>query len=97
MSAPWEFKCPKGWKVARTWGDGYVCMEVGGGLRVIVDCAVKADGNQLIHVSFSRKGWTPNHADACKVKQDFIGDRYAYAVFPPRDRYVNIHEHCLRD
>jgi len=91
----WEFEVPKGWELLHRWGDGYALREIGGGLRVLVDCEVKADGNRWIHVSFSRKDWTPNHADTCKIKAAFIGDRYAYAVFPPADRYVNIHEHCL--
>lgn len=30
------------------------------------------------------------------VKDAFIGpDRYAYSVWVPRDRHVNIHRHCL--
>ena len=91
----WEFQCPNGWRVIQRWGDGWVCGEIGGGLRVIVDCETKADGNHWIHVSYSRKGWTPSHDDTCKVKAAFIGNRYAYAVFPPADRYVNIHAHCL--
>ena len=30
------------------------------------------------------------------VKLAFIGpEKYAYAVWPPTDKYVNIHPHCL--
>lgn len=92
---PWEFVCPKGWEVIERWGDGFAVREIGGGLRVLIDCAEKEDGNHWVHVSFSRKSWTPNHADTVKIKDAFIGDRYAYVVYPPSSEYVNIHSHCL--
>ena len=93
----WVFLLPKGWQLLQRWGDyGFACSEVGGGLRVLVDCEEKADGKRWLHVSYSRKGWTPSHADTCKVRDAFIGsNRYCYAVFPPSGRYVNIHPHCL--
>ncbi len=91
----WEFQCPNGWKLIDRWGDGYCLREIGGGLRVIIDCSEKEDGNRWIHVSYSRKDWTPGHLDTVKVKAAFLGDRYAYVVYPPMERYVNIHEHCL--
>jgi hypothetical protein len=92
----WEFKCPKGWEVIRPWGEGYACGQKGGGLRVIIDCEQKADGSPWLHVSVSRKSWTPTHEDMALVKHDFIGDdRYAYSIWPPVEHYVNIHQHCL--
>jgi hypothetical protein len=92
----WSFECPNGWEVVQRWGDGFACREKGGGLRVLIDCEEKEDGYEWLHVSYSRKAWTPNHDDSVKVKRAFLGeDRYAYAVFPPRQLYVNIHEHCL--
>lgn len=91
----WNFVCPVGWKTIQQFGEGFALTEIGGGLRVIVDCTEKLDGNQWIHVSYSRKDWPPSHADTCKVKAAFIGERYAYAVFPPADKYVNIHPNCL--
>lgn len=96
MSKPWVFQCPAGWRVIQRWGDaGFACQQYTGGLRVLVDCEQKSDGNRWLHVSVSRKDWTPNHADMATVKRDFIGERYAYAVWPPSDKYVNIHPHCL--
>lgn len=89
----WIFECPKGWTVIQPWGEGYAVQR--GSLRVIVDCEVKSDGNEWIHVSYSRKTYTPTHDDTVAVKEAFIGDRYAYAVLPPKERYVNIHPHCL--
>lgn len=92
----WEFQCPTDWEVIQPWGDGFACRQKRGGLRVIVDCEVKVDGSPWMHVSVSRKAWTPTHEDMALVKHDFIGDdRYAYAVWPPQEHYVNIHPHCL--
>ncbi len=92
----WTFTCPDGWQVIQRWGDGYACQEIRGGLRVLVDCEEKADGQRWLHVSYSRKDWVPSHADTCKVRDAFIGtERYAYAVFPPSEKYVNIHPNCL--
>ena len=90
-----EFDIPTGWEFIERWGDGWALRQKDGGLRVIVDCEVKDDGNEWIHVSYSRAKETPNHYDTVRVKEAFLGDRYAYAVFPPSDRYVNIHRHCL--
>jgi hypothetical protein len=91
----WKFACPEGWEILGRWGDGFALRQQGGGLRVLIDCEFKSDGQPWLHVSYSRKDWTPNHADTLSVKQAFIGDRYTYAVFPPSSLYVNIHEHCL--
>jgi hypothetical protein len=91
----WTFECPKGWSILQPWGDGFALVDDHRTLKVIIDCEVKSDGQEWIHVSYSRKSWTPTHEDTCKVKAAFIGDRYAYAVFPPAERYVNIHPHCL--
>jgi hypothetical protein len=91
----WEFECPKGWEVLQPWGGGYALHEIGGGLKVIIDCETKSDGNEWIHVSYSRRTYTPTHDDTIKVRLAFLGDRYAYAVLPPPEHYVNIHSHCL--
>lgn len=95
LLADWEFSCPPGFRVVSDWGWGYALHEINGGLRVLVDASIKADDQVWLHVSYSRKGWVPNHADTCKIKTAFIGERYAYAVFPPSDQYVNIHPNCL--
>lgn len=91
----WGDRIPKKWLFVQMWqGTAYAFRQ--GDLRVIVDCCEKEDGNQWIHVSYSRKSWAPTHGDTILVKETFIGpDRYAYAVFPAKDRYVNIHPYCL--
>lgn len=90
----WQFTCPPGWEVISRWGEGYALRSEG--LRVIVDCERKSDGKYWLHVSVSRKDWSPSHEDMAKVKRSFIGDRrYAYSVWPPAKLYVNIHPNCL--
>ncbi len=91
----YEFDVPRGFEFIKKWGDGWALRQKDGGLRVIVDCEIKEDGNEWVHVSYSRAKETPSHADTCRVKKAFLGDRYAYAVFPPASKYVNIHEYCL--
>ena len=86
---------PKNWHYLGKWGDGH-CFAHKNGLRVIIDCEVKADLRRWVHVSMSRLKWNPSHEDMAMVKRAFIGnDRYAYSVWPPEEQYVNIHKHCL--
>ncbi len=93
MKAWWGHEFPKGWLYTGEWGNGYAFQDRG--LRVLVDCAEKEDGNMWVHVSYSREKWAPSHDDTMRVRGAFIGDRFAYAVFPTKDRYVNIHPFCL--
>ena len=85
---------PKDWHQIGWWGNGHLFVHKNG-LRLLIDCEEKEDGRKWLHVSVSRKNWNPSHDDMCLVKEAFIGDRYAYAVYPPKQVYVNIHSHCL--
>jgi hypothetical protein len=85
---------PKDWHFIEWWGDGHAFAHTNG-LRLLIDCGPKEDKRQWLHVSVSRRKWVPSHEDMCLVKHDFIGSRYAYAVYPPSDVYVNIHSYCL--
>lgn len=85
---------PKGWRILQPWGSGYALMS-STALRAIIDCSQKDDGQWWCHLSVSRGSRTPTHEDMCEAKRAFFGDRYAYAVHPPQERYVNIHQHCL--
>ena len=85
---------PVGWRITLPWGFGYA-LQNGNGLRVLIDCSQKEDDRWWVHVSVSRATRTPTHEDMALVKRDFIGDRYAYSIWPPTDKYVNIHAHCL--
>jgi hypothetical protein len=92
-SCDWDYKTPRGWTILQPCGSGLALKK--GELLVIIDCSIKQDGNCYIHVSVSRPNRTPNHEEMKAVKNDFLGDRYAYSVWPPANKYVNIHKHCL--
>ncbi len=89
----WDFKCPRGWRVLHPWGNGLALQH--GDLKVIIDCSPKKDGECWLHVSASRVNRTPSHEDMALIKTAFLGERYAYSVWPPSEKYVNIHKHCL--
>jgi hypothetical protein len=66
------------------------------GLVVIESVLRYGDGRLWHHVSYSRAGRLPDHADTLAVRRAFIGEsREAYSVWPPRARYVNEHPFCL--
>lgn len=85
---------PDGWTVLQPFGDGNAYAHRSG-LRVIVSTADYPDGREWMHVSVSRKDRLPSWDDLQFVKHVFVGERYAYQVFPPSDRHINIHEFCF--
>lgn len=85
---------PRGWFVTGMWGCGYI-LRHRSGLVAIIDCSQKEDDRWWVHVSVSRAKSIPTHDDMALAKTDFLGDRYAYSVWPSRERYVNIHPNCL--
>ena len=49
-----------------------------------------------LHVSCSRPDIIPTHDQMAEVKDLFVGpDRWAYSVWAPADRHINIHERVL--
>jgi hypothetical protein len=86
---------PPGWQVIQPWGCGWA-LQNSNGLRAIIDCERKEDDRYWVHLSISRVGRTPTHEDMAAAKRAFFGDaHYAYSVFPPKSKYVNIHGYCL--
>ena len=63
-------------------------------LLAILSCAMEADGRAWLHLSVSRtaKDRLPSHGEMRLCKELFLGDREAYAVWPPKARYVNLVE-----
>lgn len=79
----------------RRFGDGYAAQDRTG-LRVICSTAPFEDGREWLHVSLSREKRLPSWEDMKLAKSIFCADRrYAYQVFPPPEKFVNIHEFCL--
>lgn len=65
------------------------------GIYVIASPA-KYDGQEWLHISFSRKSRIPDYKDIQLVRKDFIGkDKKCFMVFPSEEHYVNIAENCL--
>lgn len=65
------------------------------GLYVIVS-PTKYNGEEWLHVSFSRKSRIPDYKDIQLVRKDFIGtDKKSIMVFPSEEHYVNIAKYCL--
>lgn len=85
---------PAGWSILKTWGLGYALQDRTG-LRLLIDCEQKEDDRFWVHISVSRAARLPTHGEMCAIKTAFLGDRYAYAVYPPTSEYVNIHAFCL--
>ena len=81
-----NFQAPLGWEVIQQWGDGWALRQLHGGLRVLIDCECKDDGKRWIHVSVSRKSWTPTHQDMALVKQDFFLPSNSASFRQPEDR-----------
>lgn len=86
---------PDGWTVLEPWGDGNA-YQYRDGLRVIVSTSGFLDGRDWMHISCSRHNRLPSFDDLKFVKNTFAGkDRYAYQVFPPLNKHINIHPFCL--
>ena len=65
-------------------------------MSVIVSGAVEQDGKRWVHVSVARPTRLPSYDDMAWAKQTFMGaDAYAYSVWAPVDKHVNIHPWCL--
>lgn len=64
-------------------------------LVAIVSCGQERDGRWWMHLSVSHKNRTPTWQELAWCKEVFFGDREAYQVLPPKERYVNIHPNVL--
>jgi hypothetical protein len=84
---------PAGWSEVYETPDGMAYQS--GGLRVICSVDTELDGRLWLHVSVSRGMRIPSWDDLRLVKDIFVGDRYAYQVFPTKEKYVNINPFCL--
>lgn len=65
-------------------------------LTVISSVCIEEDMKPWLHVSLAHQKRLPSYDEIKLVKERFIGnDKYAAMVFPPADRFVNIHKYCL--
>lgn len=64
-------------------------------LIAILSCIIEDDGRPWLHLSVSHRERIPTHGEMKTVKELFLGDRYAYAVWPPAAKYINLHPYVL--
>lgn len=90
-------KClPEKWRYVNRTEDGAAYVHKTDHISVIESIAIELDGKRWQHVSVSRPDRLPDYADLTFVKKHWIGeDKYAYFVFPPREKHINIDKHCL--
>ena len=66
------------------------------GLLIFASVAEYDDGNEWLHLSFSRKSKIPTYDEMTRIKRDFIGeDKKAVMILPEKENYVNIAKNCL--
>jgi hypothetical protein len=84
------------WAVPEPFGsDGWVMARRDGAGSVIVTCA-SVDGAEWLHASIAGRDRLPTYHDLVRLHHAVWGTRgYAFQVFAPTKRHVNIHEHAL--
>jgi len=88
-------KAPDGWNREEVLTDGARFGHKKESVRVLVSGTREKDGKRWLHLSISRPNRTPTIDELREVKFAFIGDLKAMQIFPSRDEYVNLHQHCL--
>ncbi len=86
---------PAFWETIDVAVDGRAYRNNLASLACIVSAGQELDGRTWIHMSLSHPSRLPTWRELVEAKELFLGDRYAYQVLPPRDKYVNIHPHVL--
>ena len=90
----WQEQSPLGYRLIADDCREYLRCWSYKGLRVIASVCLY-NGWEWLHVSFSRPNRIPSYEEVQLVKENFIGDRKAFMVFPTKEHYVNIHKYCL--
>jgi hypothetical protein len=82
------------WRELDRGDDGARYLNAQRRLMAILSCSMERDGRAWLHLSVSRtaKDRLPSHGEMRICKEAFLGDREAYAVWPPKARYVNLVE-----
>lgn len=86
---------PASWREVQRGRDGAKYMNASARLGCILSCSIEADGRAWLHMSVSHAQRIPTWGELRVCKEQFLGDREAYSVMPPRARYVNLHKNVL--
>jgi len=90
-----QTRMPQGMRRVEIAADG-AAYTWGANRTVIVSGQVESDGKRWLHISVACKRRLPTYKELAIVRHTFIGeDRYSVMVFPPTDRYVNVHRFAL--
>lgn len=76
---------PAGWQMTRWHVQG----------SVIATAFAMEDGSEWLHASISYDERLPAYSELVKLHHAVFGDGYAYQVFAPAVRHVNIHANAL--
>lgn len=86
---------PPHWTISDVYGDGACYTSRRLSLRAILSCGQELDGRAWLRLSVSHLTRIPTWLEMRECKELFLGDREAYSILPPKDRYVNIHPRVL--
>ena len=87
---------PDKWRMVDRTSDGAGYLHKSGDMSVIESIAIELDGKRWQHLSVSRRDRLPSYEELAFVKRCWIGkDKYAYFVFPPEAKHINIDKFCL--
>jgi hypothetical protein len=86
---------PASWREVERGSDGAKYMNAAARLLCIMSCSIELDGRAWLHLSVSHVARIPTWGEMRVCKEQFLGDREAYSIMPPRARYVNIHPRVL--
>lgn len=81
-----------GFKKLSDWGDGNAYVHTNG-LRVII--TTSDHDKTWMHISVSRAGRLPSHAEMYLVKNTFMPNHFGYTIMAPVSQHINIHPYCL--
>jgi len=85
-----------GWTLHAMGPTGIALHHKGSRMGVIVTSAVHPDGNEWFHASVACETKMPTYDDLCVLHAAVWGQEgFAYQVFAPAYRHVNIHAHAL--
>ena len=86
---------PAPWREAQRGEDGAAYINSGARLSLIISFAIEGDGRAWVHMSLAGRDRLPTWQQLVDTKRWAIGDVYAYQVFPPAAKHVNIHPYAL--
>lgn len=86
---------PASWREVKRVPDGAQYFHAEARLSCILSCAFETDGRAWLHLSVKHQTRIPTWGELRICKEQFLGDREAVQILPPKAKYINIHTHVL--